>query len=412
MLHAAIAVPVRRPFAERFWPVFIFFLMAVSSVVQREPAPYDFLLLGGMILFILSGARVPAGLVWPALSVVFLLLGYVVGAMFAVFQSDAFTYLRTSTYLSVSLLFFASLVWRAPERVVPVITWGLLIASLFAAGLGIAGYFNAIPDASSYAVYGRATGPFKDPNVFGPSLVFPTLFLVNELAMRRARDMFWILPPLLFLLLALFLSFSRGAWMNFIVAALVFLMLTAMTAPRGVRRRLGGFTVLLVIATAIGIAVALSNEHVRTLFIQRFALAQDYDAAEGGRFDNMFAAFMTALSHPWGIGPDQWPHMSTSQLMPHNIYVNVFVSGGILSLIGFAGLTVSTLWTGFAAIKRNPPMAGVLAAAIGAFAGHALEGFIIDSNHWRHIYVLVGIIWGLALAARTGAQARLIQPAS
>jgi hypothetical protein len=316
-------------------------------------------------------------------------------------QLDSFLYIRTSSYLSVSLIFYAALVWRMPERAAPAIAMGLVIASIGAASLGIAGYFGVIPNAEAFAIYGRATGPFKDPNVFGPSLVFPTLYLVHRLATNRVREMVLTLPLLLLFLFALFLSFSRGAWMDFAVSALIFLTLSVKTSLPWETRRLAGFTFVIGVIAAIGIVWALTVPEVRTLFLERFTLAEDYDSAEGGRFDNMFDALKMALTYPLGIGPDQWPRFSQSGLMPHNIYVNVFVSGGLLSLFGFGSLTLMTLWAGFRAVKMDPPTAGILIAALGTFAGHALEGLLIDSNHWRHLYVVIGLIWGLALAAET-----------
>ena len=38
-------------------------------------------------------------------------------------------------------------------------------------------------------------------------------------------------------------------------------------------------------------------------------------------------------------------------------------------------------------------------AAYATFAATALEGAIIDSDHWRHFYVLMTIIWGFVTAA-------------
>jgi O-antigen ligase len=396
--------------SERFWPAFLFVMCSVSSIVQREPAPYDFLLLGGMMLFLLTGQRVPDRLAWPALAVLMVLGGYCAGTMFAEYQEPAFLYIRTSGYLSVSLLFFAALVWAQPERATPAIGNGLVIASVIAASLGIAGYFGVIPNADAFAVYGRATGPFKDPNVFGPSLIFPTLYLVHRLATHSMRQMLWTLPMLMLLLLALFLSFSRGAWMDFTVASLIFLTLSLATAPAAERARLTGLTFVIAVALALAVAWVLTKPEVRSLFLQRFALAQDYDSGEGGRFDNMFEAFKMALANPWGIGPEQWPRISGSGLMPHNIYVNVFVSGGLVSLLGFGGLTVMTIWAGIRALRLTPPMPGVLIAAIGAFSGHALEGLLIDSNHWRHIYVMAGIVWGLAISAEMQARRKVPAP--
>jgi hypothetical protein len=409
---SADAAGIARPltFSERFWPAYLILMMSLSSVVQREPAPYDFLLLGGMMLFLLSGQRIPDRLVWPALGVLMVLGGYCIGTMFAVYQEPSFLYIRTSGYLSVSLLFFAALVWGSPERVTPAIAKGLVAASVIAASFGILGYFAVIPNAEAYALYGRATGPFKDPNVFGPSLIFPSLYLVHRLATRRMREALWTGPVLMLLLFGLFLSFSRGAWMDFLVSALIFMGLSFATAPAAERSRLAGLTIVVTIVAAIAIAWALTRPEVRALFVQRFAFAQDYDSAEGGRFDNMLDAFKMALTYPLGIGPDQWPRISSSGLMPHNIYVNVFVSGGLISLAGFAGLTLMTLWAGIRALRLRPPLPGILIAAIGAFTGHALEGLLIDSNHWRHIYVMAGIIWGLAIAAETQARRNAAGP--
>jgi O-Antigen ligase len=386
-------------FTSRFWPSFLFLTMALSTIVQREPAPYDFLLLAGMLLFLLSGQRVPLRLAWPGILVLLVLCGYAVGTMFAMDQEISFLYMRTSAYLSISLLFFAALIFSAPERNVTAIANGLVVASIIAASLGVLGYFGAIPNAGAFALYGRASGPFKDPNVFGPSLIFPALYLVHRMAARPLREMLWTLPVLLLLMLALFLSFSRGAWMDGAASALAFFVLIAIHAPSWEKRRLAGLSVVLFAFGALAILWALSRPEVRALFLQRFTLAQDYDSGEGGRFDNMFEAFQMALRYPLGIGPEQWPKISPSGLMPHNIYVNVFVSGGLISLIGFGGLTVLTFWSGLRALRFSPPLQGVLIAAIAAFFGHALEGLLIDSNHWRHIYVLAGIIWGLSAAA-------------
>jgi hypothetical protein len=33
------------------------------------------------------------------------------------------------------------------------------------------------------------------------------------------------------------------------------------------------------------------------------------------------------------------------------------------------------------------------------------EGFVIDTDHWRHFYLILGIIWGLAAATRKAQRA-------
>ena len=59
---------------------------------------------------------------------------------------------------------------------------------------GIAGYFSAFPHAHElFATFDRALGAFKDPNVFGPFLIWPALIVIERMltrhiGIRRPRD--------------------------------------------------------------------------------------------------------------------------------------------------------------------------------------------------------------------------------
>ena len=33
-------------------------------------------------------------------------------------------------------------------------------------------------------------------------------------------------------------------------------------------------------------------------------------------------------------------------------------------------------------------------------AGLAVESFVIDSDHWRHYFLCMGVLWGVFIAAR------------
>ena len=32
------------------------------------------------------------------------------------------------------------------------------------------------------------------------------------------------------------------------------------------------------------------------------------------------------------------------------------------------------------------------------FLGNMLEGFVVDIDHWRHVFLLIGAVWGLETA--------------
>ena len=59
---------------------------------------------------------------------------------------------------------------------------------LAAAVLGIVGYFGLFPGAHELMTrYGRATGLFKDPNVFGPFLVPALVYGLSRLTGASLR---------------------------------------------------------------------------------------------------------------------------------------------------------------------------------------------------------------------------------
>ena len=64
-------------------------------------------------------------------------------------------------------------------------------------------------------------------------------------------------------------------------------------------------------------------------------------------------------------------------------------------------LLISTVLIGFRTALIRTPWQGYAIAALGAFVGEMAEGFIIDTDHWRHFFLILGIIWGLAAATRT-----------
>jgi hypothetical protein len=48
----------------------------------------------------------------------------------------------------------------------------------------------------------------------------------------------------------------------------------------------------------------------------------------------------------------------------------------------------------------------VTIAVYAAFVGAAGESLIIDTDHWRHYFLLLGTLWGLIIATRAHAETR------
>lgn len=382
-----------------------------SDQTQDNPTPYDLLMAGTVAIVFLFGLRFPRRLGWPAALWGLVIAGFGIGAMDALYMERVRPALMTSVYLVGTFLFFASWVYADPGRRLHQIFWAYTAAATLAALFGIAGYFALVPGAEMFTEYGRARGTFNDPNVFGPFLVAPVIFLGWKLSTAQSLRSLWMVVPLGILVLALFLSFSRGAWGNLLLAGLVFFVLTLSTSKSYLQTmRLIAFGALSVLVMIGVVGFALSSPQVADLFEQRASLTQSYDTdPEHGRFESQARAFAMTLEKPLGLGPAQWAMIN--RLDTHNVYLHVLVAGGFLSGFAFIGLMLLTLVRGWRAIALDNPEQGILIVVYAAFVGHIAEAVIIDIDNWRHFYLLLGTLWGaiLAVEERGGARQRLLR---
>jgi amino acid transporter len=204
---------------------------------------------------------------------------------------------------------------------------------------------------------------------------------------------------LLVMLAALFLSFSRGAWGQFAFAAAIMMGLTFLTS-RSVKERLRIvlLAVLGVLVIAVLVAVLLSIGEVADLFKERAALDQSYDIGRYGRFGRYLVGADLALDHPFGIGPLQFAKLYVED--PHNTFLNAFMSGGWLAGFCYLTLTVVTVIKSTRFLFVRTPWQPVYHAVYAAYLGIVAESAIIDIDHWRHYFLILGVLWGLMAASR------------
>jgi hypothetical protein len=146
------------------------------------------------------------------------------------------------------------------------------------------------------------------------------------------------------------------------------------------------------------IVLLLSFESVSALFAQRASFEQGYDVGQFGRFGRHELGALLALDHPLGLGPLQFRNFFFED--PHNAFLKAFMSGGWLSGLTYLGLTLVTLGVGLRYAFVATPWQSAYLAVYCAFAGTFAESLIIDSEHWRHFYLLTGALWGLMLASQ------------
>ena len=380
----------------------VWLLLATSSLVFIEPAPYDVLLLGLMAVLLAAGMRVPREIGLPAL----LLGGFVLGNLLAAaFAPDPMLTLRSTairTYMIVAWLFFVCIVTADPVRILPRLWQGYLVAAAGAVVFGVLEYYGFL-DSVNWEGGLRAKGPFKDPNVFGPFLVPAAVYCLGRL--RAARPAAVIVHLVMFLALAfgILLSFSRGAWINFGLSVACLLGLTLATRrPR--REKVGtvllGSLALCAALAVVGYAVTFTSAAAR--FQDRAVIAKSYDLQEGGRFYTQRLALQRIGRSPLGVGPGRTD--DEFGLEPHNLYLHVLVEGGWLAGICFYAVIFLTLCRALPVLRWRSPLRDEFLPVFAAVIGVLSQSLFIDSTHWRHLWLMLALCWALIVVAERSAQ--------
>jgi O-antigen ligase len=237
---------------------------------------------------------------------------------------------------------------------------------------------------------GRVTSFFTSPNAVGLFLL-PLIPLAVWLAIdahkeRQSRQaVFWSIVFLLFLV-AIFLSFSQGAWIGLGAAVIIFLF------RLGYQKVAAGLVIL-------GVIAALVIPDIRTaVFFQ--------DRASQNRLVLWSDTSKFLISSPsnfvLGAGVRQFfrkvekshydPKVMERLIYPHNIFLNFWSEIGLLGMVGFAGLLISVFgWV----LKSQDKLSGAIFFA--AWVGFVVHG-LVDVPYFKNdlaflFWVLVFFSW-------------------
>jgi hypothetical protein len=327
-------------------------------------------------------------------------IGYSIGAVPLIDNSLVFNWIATSWYMAVTVIFLAMVIAEDTAARLDMLRRGLMVGAMIASLAAIGGYFNLIPGGHDLlTLYDRARGTFKDPNVLGAFLILPALLalqaVVTATFLKASRNAiaFGIIS------LAILLAFSRAAWGGLILTSAFMLGLMVLTSrTRGERSRIVIITVIAVLIAVLLLAVLLSFDSISDMFSQRASFDQSYDEGRFGRFGRHILGAAMALDLPFGIGPLQFHRYFPEDT--HNSYLNAFMSGGWLSGICYPALVFTTVILGFRHVFVRVPWQRAYLAIFSAFLGIVGEGFIIDTDHWRHFWMMLGAMWGMFAAAQ------------
>lgn len=364
----------------------------LGGFVIFEPAPYELLIAFLFVCWVLIGLRFSR----EALTLLFLFSLLNFGGVISSFQiADYYRgliYISVSFFLAVTSVFFASVVAQDMGRL-RVIFRAYVIGAVITSLLGIIGYFGAIPGFEIFTRYSRAMGAFQDPNVYGPFLAAPILYLIYGVVNRSSSLLPLRAGLLLILLLGLFLAFSRAAWgLSIICGAMFYFLLIVNEQSSRNRLKYIILAVLGVAAIVLLLAVALQFDAVSSLFSERAKAVQEYDGGRIGRFARHLLGYQLALEKPWGVAPLEFGYIFGQDT--HNNYIKALMDYGWIGFVAWMTITMWTIVGGFKLLFKQRPWLPYYQIAYVVFVGHAIIGNVIDTDHWRHFYLMIGIIWG------------------
>ena len=83
---------------------------------------------------------------------------------------------------------------------------------------------------------------------------------------------------------------------------------------------------------------------------------------------------------------------------PHNSYVGAFADGGWFGGLLNIYIVFLTTFIGFRLVLKTSPYQRLAQVYFPALLVFYLQALQIDIDHWRHVYIMLGSVWGLEAA--------------
>ncbi len=388
---------------------------ALQWAVQMEPAPADVLFLGAGAKALWSGKvrsrfTLAGGLLVAFVALNVLQLTIVQDLTYGLWFTGA-----TGYTIGLALLFATVLeegLWPSIRRfyVVGVVVASAIIVVLFVLRMaGVAGELSPLYRGT------RVQGFFKDPNVAGPFVVTGALLGLSRVMVgdEWVRSVSGAL--LAGALAATLFTFSRGAVLNLAAGVVVLLGVAAWQGRTRRALTIGAGAALVALAVLIPVAWWTGQ-------LGRLQGLTVYDQL--GRFSAWKAGVAMILDNPLGVGPGQFNVLSPeyqlamgtpeTRVVPgaHNTYIRVFAENGIFGFALFMMAVAIVLKFGIqlARVASRQGIQGHLVEAswlLAALVGVLVESLVVDTLHWRHLWIVAGFVMGLHhMRVRTGAGSR------
>lgn len=376
----------------------LFAAVVLMNYTLAKPSPVDLAFILAIALSLLVRQRLTMNFIFLSFLAFSWMISFQVSSIDLLGNSEVRFELVQKTFvvfLGIGACYIASS-WRTVdyERFLKVYVFSCIIASL----LGTAGFLTGL---ELLTWDGRAKGLISDPNMYGSFLVPGVLACMYFATQRSGRRRVLALGALLIVLLGLLLAFSRAAIGALMVCAVLYMVFIN-------RHNLARLAVYVVAGFAIfflvfGLVFVFGPEEFSAKVMDRLTLAKDYDLGREGRYYRYVLAVPMILANPLGIGVAQTERFFAEPI--HNIFISSFLNYGWLAGVSWLSiflLSAVLAWKNWTATKS--PLSILL---YFCFLSQALCASLHEGEHWRQLWLYLGLLWGFGLNTQTPRPPRL-----
>jgi hypothetical protein len=183
-----VAPALAVPFKERLLLAVLYLTVLASSVAFIEPSPHDGLIFVLATAALVAGVRFDRVLALPLILFLIWDFAALMSLINVIGEEKATQSAFTTVYLTVAAVLWACLFSQNPLPRLVTLRAAYIATAVLTTLAGLSGYFRLFPGAFDLFVQnGRAMGTFKDPNVFGPFLIWPALVIMERMMARAIR---------------------------------------------------------------------------------------------------------------------------------------------------------------------------------------------------------------------------------
>lgn len=371
--------------------VFLIAILAMNYTLMR-PSPVDLLFIGSFLITAFHLMLFKTKLVTRRAVHLILLLGawaisYFIASLPHIGEEFvAFELLAKTFAISIGVIGgVVSMSWTRGhfETFMKVYIASCVVASL----LGTAGFLIQHP---LLTWDGRAKGLIDDPNMYG-SFLIPSLIFCAYLIPRARAGKWVLLGAMGIVLLGILLSFSRIAVVAALLCMFAFVFFQNRRSPRRLIMIVGG---LLVGGLVLFIIASLTSADFTEKLLDRLTFAKAYDLGEDGRYGRYLQVLPMILQDPIGLGVIQLEKIFPEPI--HNIWLSSFVNYGWGGGVAWVTLAVGSVVVSIRNYRRTQdPIVIVL---LWSLIGIVLCASLHEGEHWRHMWLLFGLVWGLNIS--------------